>query len=160
MAAEQLVKERFPYVRYVRIHTDGANKATIYAWNEDLQLTDKELRSLKQFAADYISPYVCFKVKPFHYVQTDKVPEEPRLPEPVMKAALDRSLSHDDVLELLSRLFHYGVLSLSKWDPAAGIVHFGFSSGRPVLPEEKASLPAYLNELVPIGLKAEVVFES
>src|SRR5206468_6567409 len=65
------------------------------------------------------------------------------------KAALNRSLSHDDVLELLGRLFHYGRLSLSKFDPAAGIVHFGFHSGRPVLPEEKASLSVYLNELIP-----------
>ena len=36
LLSEQLVKNRFPHLRYIRIHTTEKNKATIYAWTEDL----------------------------------------------------------------------------------------------------------------------------
>lgn len=159
LLSERLVQERFPHLRYVRIHTDGVNKATIYAWDEGLQLTDKDLRGLKQFAADYLSPYVCFKVKPYHHVQTDQVEQVQELPQPLIKAALNRSLNQHGIIELMSRLFACGRLAFNKYDTASGILRFDFHSSAPVSPREKESISVYLNEMIPIGLKAEVDFD-
>ncbi|MFE5318974.1 hypothetical protein ACFQ88_09725 [Paenibacillus sp. NPDC056579] len=156
--AEQLIKQRFPQLRYVRIHTDGNHRATIYAWNEELHLPDKDIRSLRQFAADYLHSHTCFKVKPYHLVQEDMVPQVSHLPEELMQAALNRVLDLEGILEAINSIFSYGELTFNQYDMITGVIHFDYHSESDVPPNEQELMSQYLYEMVPIGSKGEVTF--
>jgi hypothetical protein len=158
LLSEQLIKNRFPQLRYIRIHTHGKNTATIYAWNEDLQLPDKEMRSLKQFASDYLHPYVCFKVKSYNMVQADKVPQVHELPELIIKTAMNRNLNQYGIVGVINRLFSCGHLTFNRYDSIMGTIHFDFQSTRPVNESDKGLISKYLYEIISLGSNCEVTF--
>lgn len=158
LLAEQLIKKRFPELRYVRIHTDGANKATIYAWNEDLQLPEHDIRRLKQYASDYLHPHACFQVKAYHMVQRDQVPQVHELPEPIVKTAMDRGLDQGMIQDSINGLFPYGRLSFNKYDSVKGTIHFDFHSITRVHPKDQERISHYLYELIPLGSNCEVTY--
>lgn len=159
LLSEHLIKNRFPHLRYVRIHTQGNNTATIYAWNDELHLPDKEIGKLKQFAADYLPPYVCFKVKSYHMVQSDKVPQASELPGPIVQAAMNRSLDQDGIITVINRMFPYGRLSFDRYDTIRATIHFDFHSTVRVNESEKERMHQYLKEMIPLGSKCEVTYD-
>ena len=75
LLSEKLVGNRFPHLRYIRIHTPEKHKATIYAWNGELYLPEKDAQSVQDYASGYLYPYVNFQVKAYSAVQPDKVPQ-------------------------------------------------------------------------------------
>ncbi|TXK83713.1 hypothetical protein [Paenibacillus sp. N3.4] len=158
LLSEQMIKKRFPHLRYLRIHTQEKNTATIYAWDDDLQLADQEIRSLKQFASDYLNPYVCFKVKAYPYVQEEKVPQMNELPEIVIQAATSRKLNQDGIKAVINRLFPFGRLNYDRYEAAEGMIHFQFHAIRLISDKEKEAMKSYLNELIPLGSYCEVTF--
>jgi hypothetical protein len=158
LLSEQLVKKRFPHLRYIRIHTHEKNAATIYAWNEDLQLPNNEIRSLKQFASDYLDPYVCFKVKSYNMVQHDKVPLVKELPESIIKTAMNRNLNQYGIVAVINRLFSYGRLTFNSFDSTMGTIHFDFQSTAYVNYMDKDLITNYLLEIIPLGSNCEVTF--
>jgi hypothetical protein len=158
LLSEQLIKKRFPHLRYVRVHTQGKNTATIYAWNGDLQLPDTEIRSLKLFASDNLHPYLCFKVKSYNMVKPDKVPLIQELPESILKTAMNRNLTQDEIVSPINHLFSYGHLTFNRYDSTGGTIHFDFHSIAPVKPADKELICNYLYELIPLGSSCEVTF--
>ncbi|WP_028552753.1 hypothetical protein [Paenibacillus sp. UNC451MF] len=156
--SEQMIKKRFPHIRYVRIHTEGPNKVTVYAWNEDLQLQDKDVRSLKQYASDYLHPYVCFKVKAYQMVQTDRVPQVQELPDGLKKKAMSRILDQDEIMDYMNQVFPYGRLTFTDYDSVAGTLRFEFLSDHPVNHMERGLITNYISEMIPIGTRCEVEF--
>ncbi|MCR8631534.1 hypothetical protein [Paenibacillus radicis (ex Xue et al. 2023)] len=158
LLSEQLIRKRFPHLRYVRVHTHGKNAATIYAWNDDLQLPHKEIRSLKLFASDHLHPYVCFKVKSYNMVQSDRVPQAQELPQSVINSAMSRKLDQDEIVTLINRLFSYGQLTFNRYDSTNAIIHFDFHSTVFVNQIDKELIYHYLCELIPLGSSCEVAF--
>lgn len=159
LLSEQLVKNRFPHLKYVRIHTPEKHKATIYAWNEDLRLTDKDAAYLQQYASGYLYPYVCYQVKAYHMVQTDKVPLEQDIPEAVIQTAKRRNLNQYGIIEAINRLFPFGQLSFVKYDAAESLIYFDFYTTRRLQNREKEAMYSYLNEIIPLGSFCEVTFD-
>ncbi|WP_282942231.1 hypothetical protein [Paenibacillus sp. RC67] len=156
--SEHMIKKRFPHIRYVRVHTEGKYKVTVYAWNEDLQLHDKDIRSLKQYASDYLHPYACFKVKSYHMVQNDKVPQVQELPDDLKKKAMSRVLEQDEIMDYMNQVFSFGRLSFADYDAETGTLCFDFYSNRSVNAEERALVANYLNEMIPIGSRCDINF--
>ncbi|MFD0693123.1 hypothetical protein ACFQZT_03370 [Paenibacillus sp. GCM10027628] len=162
LLSESLIKQHFPKIRYVRVHTSGKYAATIYAWNENLDLPDTEIRSLKQFASEYLHPYVCFKVKSYHMVQIDQVPQvhEHELPELIIKAAMNRNLNQYGIIAVINKLFPNGRLSFNRYDAAVGIIHFDFHATATVSEEDQSFIGYCLREIIPVGSISEVTFYS
>jgi len=160
LLTEHFIKRHFPNLRYVRVHTHGNHAATIYAWNEDLQLQDNEMRNLRQFAGEYLYPYVCFQVKAYNMVQTDSVPQvsEQELPQALLKAALSRSLSQHRIIAVMDQLFPSGKLSFIRYDTSTGTIHFECESPSPISPGERELLHSYLAEMIPVGSLCEVTY--
>ncbi|NOU95560.1 hypothetical protein GC093_20340 [Paenibacillus sp. LMG 31456] len=158
LLSEQLIKKRFPHLRYIRVHTHGKNTATIYAWNDDLQLPHKEIRSLKLFASDHLHPYVCFKVKSYNMVQTDRVPQVHELPHSVIQTAMSRKLDQDEIMSLINRLFSFGELTFNRYDSSNATIYFDFHSTVSVNQADKELMCNYLSELIPLGSSCEVTY--
>src|ERR1700730_17252703 len=92
LLSEYLIKKYNPHLRYVRVHTSGKNKATLYAWNEDLQLPDQDVAALKKFISGYLPSYVCYKIKVYSMIQADSVPQVDELPDTIVQTAMRRDL--------------------------------------------------------------------
>ncbi|TJY41809.1 hypothetical protein E5161_11435 [Cohnella pontilimi] len=151
LLSEYLIKNCYPEIRYVRIHTTAKNTAVIYAWNEDLKLTDPEITRLKRFAAGYLSPYVCFTVKEYRMIRTDQVPPVYDLPEHIMEAAMSRNLDQHRILAVINRMLSNGELTFMKYDWQTGIIHFDLTVKHKVTDIEKDLIRQYLYELIPLG---------
>lgn len=160
LLSEQLIKSRYPHIRYVRIHTRGRNAATIYAWNEELQLTEEEKKELKQFAAGYLTSYVCFQVKDYPMLKEDNVPEVFELPEGILQAAMNRTLDIGGIVSVINGLFMSGVLTYSRYDPIKGTIYFDVRTTSTVTDIEKVLIGRYLYEMVPLGANFEVTYSQ
>ncbi|WP_173184208.1 hypothetical protein [Paenibacillus alginolyticus] len=158
LLSEKLVRNRFPHLRYIRIHTPEKHKATIYAWNGDLYLPEKDVRSVQDYASGYLYPYVNFQVKAYSAVQPDKVPQLQEIPAAIIEAAMRRNLNQYGILEAINRLFPYGRLRFNRYQAADSIIHFDFHAIRLLHDKEKRSMYDYLQELIPLGSYCEVTF--
>ncbi|MEW9701451.1 hypothetical protein [Paenibacillus sp. SI8] len=158
LLSEQRIKDRFPQIRYIRIHTHGKYSATIYAWNENLQLPDAEMRSIRQFASDYLQPYICFQVKAYNMIQADNVPQIRELPEAIKKTALSRNLNQHGITAAINRLFPLGRLSFEGYDASNGIIHFVFHAITVIDHKDKERIIHYASEMIPIGSSCDVTF--
>jgi hypothetical protein len=158
LLSEQRIKDRFPHLRYIRIHTDDKHSATIYAWNEDLQLTDKEMRCLRQFASEYLQSHICFKIKAYNMIQADHVPHIQELPESIIKTAMNRQLNQYGIVAAINSLFSPGRLNYARYDSIRGTIHFDFQTIMPISHQNKELLSSYLSEMIPIGSNCEVNF--
>ncbi|MBB6634341.1 hypothetical protein [Cohnella thailandensis] len=158
LLSEQIIRQKYPHLRYIRIHTRGRNSADIYAWNEELQLPDKDRYELGQFAATYLTPYVCFHVKAYSMLKEDRVPRVEELPEPIYKAAMNRCLDQERLLSVVNGMFTNGRVSFRCYDPIAGRIHLDLWPNAPVTDIEKELLHRYLYELLPLGSSFEVTY--
>ncbi|NOU73780.1 hypothetical protein GC098_20645 [Paenibacillus sp. LMG 31458] len=158
LLSEQLVRNRFPHLRYIRIHTPEKHKATIYAWNGDLYLPEKDVQSVQHYASGYLYPYVNFQVKAYNAVQPDKVPQLQELPAAIIQTAMRRNLNQYGILEAINRLFPYGRLTFNRYQAADSIIHFDFHAIRLLHDKEKRAMYDYLQELIPLGSYCEVTF--
>ncbi|WP_027087048.1 hypothetical protein [Cohnella panacarvi] len=158
LLSEQLIRSRYPHFRYVRIHTHGRNAATIYAWNEDLRLTEPDKAELKRFASGYLTSYVCFQIKDYPSLKTDNVPEVFELPERILQAAMSRTLDINGIVNVINGLFLSGVLTYSRYDPIKGTIYFDVRTTCAVTEIEKQLIGRYLYEMVPLGANFEVTY--
>lgn len=158
LLSEHMIKKRYPHLRYVRIHSNGNNSATIYAWNDDLQLSDKEITNLKKFASGYLLQHVCYKVKSYDMVQTDRVPQVYELPEPVVQAAMNRSLDQNRIVGVINEMFSNGRMTFDRYDFNTGTIHFEICSSTLVTDIEKELIRQYLYEITPLGAISEVTY--
>ncbi|MEC0230745.1 hypothetical protein [Paenibacillus alba] len=156
LLSEQFVRNRFPRLNYIRIHTASKHKATIYAWNENLQLPEKDAQNLQLYANGYLYPYACYQVKPYHQVVDDKVPLIQEVPEAIIKAAKRRDLNQFGILEAMNRLFPNGRMSFARYDAAEGLIYFDFHAIRLVSERDKERMYHCLNELIPLGSYCEI----
>jgi hypothetical protein len=158
LLSEHLIKKHCQQLRYVRIHSNGKNTATIYAWNDDLQLTGKEQDELKRFASGYLLQNVCYRIKPYDSVQTDQVPQVGALPEPILEAAMNRGLNQYRIEAVMNRMFPRAKFLFNRYDSFTGTIHFDFYSPLPVNEREKELVRQYLYEIIPLGSTHEVAY--
>ncbi|MFF2482281.1 hypothetical protein [Paenibacillus sp. NPDC058071] len=154
---EQIMKQRFPHIRYIRIHNSGSHKATIYAWNEQLQLAEHDARELGRYATDYLSPEVCFTVKSYESAAVDGVsPLE--IPEQLKQEALKGSLDQRRVFAVLNDLLAGVVVAYRRYDIRTGTVHMAAYSCYELNDRDKGILQKYADELMPVGSVAAVMY--
>ncbi|MBP1155867.1 MULTISPECIES: hypothetical protein [unclassified Paenibacillus] len=158
LLSEHLIKKRYPHLKYVRIHTIANNTAAIYAWNDNLQLPDKEIAILKNYASGYLLQHVCYKVKSYDMVQTDRVPQVEELPELIIQTAMSRNLNQDRIVGIINGLFSNGSMTFNSYDMITGTIHYDFHSSKPVMDIEKELIRQYLYEITPLGAYSEVTY--
>jgi hypothetical protein len=159
LLSEYLVKQYHPQLRYVRIHTSGINKATLYAWNDQLQLPDTERVALKYFVTDYLPAYVCYQIEEYSKVQADGIPRVYDLPEQIVQAAMRRNLDQYGVVSVINGMLDGGVMTFDKYDYNTGTLHFRIRlHGTTVTEIEKELIERYLYEIVPIGSRYKVSY--
>ncbi|CAI6086825.1 hypothetical protein [Cohnella sp. JJ-181] len=158
LLSETLVRERFPHLRYVRIHTSGKQTATIYAWDDQLELRAEDQASLLKFAAAYLTPFVCFKVKPYGSTREERIPAAPEVPDFVVEAAMNRSLDLHDIIDVVDRMLAGGHISFERYDRNNATVHLTIRSSLPISAIERELLGLYLYELLPLGTQPDVQY--
>jgi len=157
---ESMIRRAFPHLRYVRVHTSGRNRAAIYAWDDNLELADADRVRLKRFAASYLPFYLCCQVKPYSAVQEDGVPPAAEPPEPVVQAAMSRSLDQESIVSLMNAMIAGGRMSFERYDGWTGTIHFSVRPGSAVTEIEKELIHQYLYEVVPIGSFYEIAYHG
>ncbi|CAN7610823.1 hypothetical protein LJR153_004574 [Paenibacillus sp. LjRoot153] len=158
LLSEQLVKTRFPHLRYIRIHTSDKYKATIYAWTEDLQLTKQDALHVEKYANAYLYPYVVFQVKSYCAVRADKVPLLQEVPVDIVQTALRTNLNQYGILAAINRQFPYGRLRFKHYDVINSMIHFDFDALKRMGEHEKEIMLRFLHEMIPLGCFCEVRF--
>jgi hypothetical protein len=158
LLSEHLIKNGYPYLRYIRIHTTAPNTAVIYAWNEDLQLSEQEISQLKRFASGYLPPYVCFTIKEYPMIQKDQVPEVYELPDLITEAAMSRNLDQNRIVAVINGMLPNGGMTFKRYDAHAGTIHFEVSTTAKITEIEKDLICRYLYELIPLGSRFEVSY--
>lgn len=158
LLSEHLVRTRFPHLRYIRIHTPEKHKATIYAWDGDLYLPERDAQNLQRYASGYLYPYVNFQVKAYNSVQPDKVPALQEIPAAIIQTAMRRNLNQYGITETINRLFPCGRLTFNNYQAADSIIHFDFQAYRLLHDREKEQMYNYLQEINPLGSYCEVTF--
>lgn len=158
LMSEYLIKKYNPQLRYIRLHTSGKNKATVYAWNENLELPDKEVATLKRFASGYLPPYVCYQIKAYCHIQEDRVPEVYELPEAIVQTAMRKDLDQNGIVEVINTMLASGGMSFSRYDFNTGTLHFNVHTTTVLTDIEKELIRRYLSEIIPIGYRSEVTY--
>ncbi|WP_082882649.1 hypothetical protein [Paenibacillus swuensis] len=156
--SEYLIKKHHPHLKYVRVHTSGRHSAVIYAWNEDLSLTNTEMTDLMCFASNYFLPHVCFQVKGYSAIQTDKVPPTDDLPEPVVAAAMSRKLDQYMIVDVISSMFERGRMTFRSYNEKTGTIYYDLSVDYAVTDFDKELVHKYLYEIIPLGSRFEIAY--
>jgi len=160
LLSEHLIKTYHPQFRYVRAHTTGKNAATLYVWNENLELAEAEARSVERFADQYLAPYVCFRVKPYRMLQEDGVPGVGELPERIVQAAMKRDLDQYGVVSVIREMIGGGSASFHRYDMISGTLHFNVRTGKALTAIERELLHRYVSEIISLGTRCEIDFLS
>lgn len=158
LLSEYLIKKHNPHLRYVRIHTTGRNSASIYAWDEELRLHEEDAASLKKFAAGYLAPYVCFKVKAYPLIQAEQVPEVFELPDIIVQAALNRNLDQYGIIAVMNSMLSTGEITFTRYELSTGTFHFDIRTATMVTDVEKELIQRYLYEIIPLGSQFAVSY--
>ncbi|MGF7032741.1 hypothetical protein J2T17_003664 [Paenibacillus mucilaginosus] len=158
LLSEHIIKKHSPHLKYVRIHSGGGHTAVIYAWNENLQLSDQDAFRLRRLAAGHLSPYVSYKVKPYDKLQEDGIPVRPELPESVVEAAMSRSVQQTELLARINRLFPIGQIAFNRYDAIHGTIHFDVYLNPGITAIEKELFQEYLHEVIPLGSSFELTY--
>jgi hypothetical protein len=141
------------------MHTSGKNKATLYAWNDQLQLPDKEMAALRKFASSYLPPYICYQIKEYSMVQKDNIPQVYELPDSIVQTAMRRNLDQYGVVAIINSMLSDGEMTLNKYDINTGTLHFEVRTVTMLTDIEKELLYQYLYEIIPLGSNFEVAFK-
>jgi hypothetical protein len=158
LLSEYLIKKYNPHLRYVRVHTSGKNKATLYAWNEDLQLPDQDVAALKKFISGYLPSYVCYKIKAYSMIQADSVPQVDELPDTIVQTAMRRDLDQYGIVSAINSMLVSGGMAFSRYDLHTGTLHFNVHTTTVLTEIEKELICRYLSEIIPLGLRCEVSY--
>lgn len=156
LLSEYMIKQQHPHLRYVRAHTSGRNTATLYAWNDDLELPDKDASELRRFAAGYLPPYVCFQIKAYSKLREDGVPRLYELPDNVVRTALRRDLDRAGIEKTMNAMLSNGGIAFSRYDYNSGVLYFNVHTTGSLTPIEKDLIRKYLSEMIPLGSRCEV----
>jgi hypothetical protein len=158
LLSEKLVRTRFPHLRYIRIHTSDKYKATIYAWTEDLQLSQQDALNVEKYANAYLYPYVVFQVKAYCAVRSDNVPLQQEVPTDIIQTALRTNLNQYGILAAINRKYPFGRLRFKHYDVIHSLIHFDFDTLQRIEEQEKENMLRYLREMIPLGCYCEVRF--
>jgi len=130
--------------------------ATIYAWNDQLRLEDSDRTALKRFAATDLIPYVCFRIKEYSKIQDEKVPLVDEVPECIQRAAMNRSLDLQGIVNVMNGLFSSGRISFNEYNPWTGTIYLSVRTPTALTDVEKELIDRYLYELIPLGATFEI----
>lgn len=158
LLSEHIIKKHAPHLKYVRIHSGGGHTAVIYAWNEDLQLSEQEAVRLRRLAAGHLSPYVSYKVKPYDKLQEDGIPALQELPEIVVEAAMSRSVQQNELIARINRVFTIGQIAFNRYDAIRSTIHFDVYLDPGVTAIERELFQEYLHEMIPLGSSFELAY--
>ncbi|GLX67291.1 hypothetical protein [Paenibacillus glycanilyticus] len=154
---EQAVRQRFPHIRYVTIRSSGHHKATIYAWDDQLELSTADAAKLHRYASEWMSPDICVSVKPYNEAAADQVPRDSP-DEDLVKTALRGRLDQSAVFAVLNGLFAGVVVSFNRYDVRTGTVHLAAFSHSPFTDIAKSKIRHYAEELMPVGSTVNVTY--
>ncbi|WP_336789033.1 hypothetical protein [Paenibacillus sp. MMO-177] len=154
---EQAVRQRFPHIRYVTIRSCGHHKATIYAWDDQLELSEADAAKLHRYAMEWMSPDICVSVKPYNEAAADQVLSV-QPDEELAKTALRGRLDQSAVFAVLNNLFAGVVVSFNRYDVRTGTVHLAAYSHSPFTETAKSKIRHYAEELMPIGSTVNVTY--
>ncbi|MFC5471041.1 hypothetical protein ACFPPD_20335 [Cohnella suwonensis] len=160
LLSEHMIKQLQPRLKYVRAYTTGKNKATLYAWDDDLGLSESDAGELQRFADSYLPPYVCYRVKAYSELQRDGVPPAGELPEWIVEAAMKRDLDQDGVIAVMNGMLGNGGIVFSRYDFNSGTLHFNIHTTTALTDIEKELLDRYLSEIIPLGTRCELAYWS
>ncbi|BBI36341.1 hypothetical protein [Cohnella abietis] len=158
LLSEYLIKKYNPQLRYVRAHTNGKNKATLYVWNNDLQLPEQDVAALKQFVSGYLPSYVCFQIKAYSMIQADSVPQVYELPEKIVQTAMQRDLDQYGIVAVINTMLASGGMTFSRLDMNTGTLHFNVYTTTILTEIEKELINRYLSEIIPLGFSCKVSY--
>ncbi len=158
LLSEYLIKKYNPQLKYVRLHTSGKNKATLYAWNDDLQLPEKDVDALKRFVTGYLPSYVCFQIKAYSMIRTDRVPQVHELPDSIVQTAMLRDLDQYGIVAVINSMLACGGMTFSRYDMNTGTLHFNVRTTTVLTEIEKELIRRYLSEIIPLGSHCEVSY--
>ncbi|WP_256759291.1 hypothetical protein [Cohnella sp. WQ 127256] len=156
LLSEHLIKKYNPQLRYVRVHTSGKNRATLYAWNDNLELPDTEIDALKRFASGYLPPYVCYQIKAYSMIREDRIPQVHELPEAIVQTAMTRDLDQYGVVSVINTMLDSGGMAFSRYDFNTGTLYFNVHTTTILTEIEKELIRRYLSEIIPLGSQCEV----
>ncbi|WP_239615684.1 hypothetical protein [Cohnella mopanensis] len=156
LLSEYLIKKHNPQLRYVRAYTSGKNMATLYAWNDDLKLSEQDSATLKRFASGYLPSYVCYQVKEYSKIQEDRVPQVYDLPESIVKTAMTRDLDQYGIVAIINTMLASGGMAFSRYDFNTGYLHFNVHTMTIVTEIEKEIIRRYVSEIIPLGYRCEL----
>jgi hypothetical protein len=154
---EQSVRQRFPHIRYVTIRSCGHHKAIIYAWDDQLALSEEDAAKLHRYASEWMSPDICVMIKPYDEAAKDQVPSDSP-DEDLRKTALRGKLDQSAVFTVLNNLFAGVVVSFNRYDVRTGTVHLAAYSHSPFTDNAKSKIRYYAEELMPIGSTVDVTY--
>ncbi|WP_372663520.1 hypothetical protein [Cohnella sp.] len=160
LLSEHIIKKYNPQLRYVRIHTSGKNAATLYAWNDQLTLPDKEKTALKHFVTGYLPPYVCYQIKEYSMLQADNIPQAHELPDPIVQTAMRNNLDQYGIVAVINGMFTSGEMTFNKYDSHSGTLHFDVRTTTFVTDIEKELILRYLGEIIPLGSTCKVAYKK
>ncbi|WP_254450168.1 hypothetical protein [Cohnella herbarum] len=158
LLSEYLIKKHNPRLRYVRAFTSGKNEATLYAWNDNLELPDEDAAMLKRFATGYLPPYVCYQIKAYSKIQEDGVPQVDELPDPIVSTAMKRDLNQNGIVAAINSMLASGGMAFSRYDINTGILHFNVHTTSVVTEIERELIRKYLSEIIPLGYRSEIAY--
>jgi len=158
LLSEYLIKKYHPQLRYVRVHTSGKNKATVYAWDDDLKLSEQDIATLKRFTSGYLPSYVCYQIKEYSMVQKDQIPQEHELPDNIVQTAMTRDLDQHGVIDAVNSMLADGRIMFDRYDLNSATLHFSVQSTTVVTEIEKELIRRYLSEMIPLGTWCEISY--
>lgn len=158
LLSEHLVRKHNPQLRYVRIHTSGKNAATLYVWNDQLELPDMEKTALKHFVTGYLPPYLCYQIKEYSMLQLDKIPLAHDLPETIVQTAMRRDLDQSGIITAINEMLISGEMTFNQYDMHTGTLHFNLRSTTMLTDIEKELILGYLTEIIPIGSTCKITY--
>lgn len=156
--AEKIIKQNFPEIKYLRVHTTGKAEATIYAWDKNLDINDHTKMLLSEFGNNEILAHVKFVVKGYDQTKTDQIPENQVPPEVILNAAYSGGLNKQGIVNTIKEVFPEIELIYKGYDFDSGKVNFTVTDSDNFTPIERELLEQYLFEIIPLGSTPRVQY--
>jgi hypothetical protein len=160
LLAEAKIKQYYPHLKYVRAHTCGRHRATLYAWDEELCLSEHDAAQLQKYAEGYLGAYICFRVKPYSKLREDRIARDFELPDRIVEAALQRDLDQSGILSVMNGMLAEGTMRFCRYDCSTGTLQFAVDTPTALTVIEQELVQRYLSELIPLGSRCELIYET
>ncbi|OME58232.1 hypothetical protein BSK59_08600 [Paenibacillus odorifer] len=152
---EKMIKEAFPSIHRVRVHSSGTFTVTVYAEDEYHNLSQKMITDLTIFLNEEGQAHLIHQIKPFNATLSDGVIEIDDPPEHIQVIALNGGLNQRGLVDALNAAFPFLHLQLAELHK--GTLKIWIPSGTILSSAERTLLEQYLAEITPLGITVEII---